>query len=84
MAGYEKMPPGNDYNQRDFQMLFQQTDAHDWSDAIHWLEGNGAALLPSGHAASMLLDLQQLQQEDVHFVRDPLQAYDLAKQKHAD
>jgi hypothetical protein len=76
------MPPGNDYNQRDFQMLFQQTDAHDWSDAIEWLEADGSEQLPQGHAASMLLDLELLRQEDVHFVRDPLRAYDLARQKH--
>jgi hypothetical protein len=77
---YEEMAWEDDYNQRDFQMLFQQTNAGDWEEAIDWLRASGSGQLAPGHAESMLLDLERLQEDDVHFVRDPIQAFELARQ----
>lgn len=83
MPGYEQLAWDDDYSQRDFQVLFQQTNAEGWPQAIEWLQSSGTGQLRPGHAESMLLDIEKLQEEDVHFVRDPLQAYDLAKQHRA-
>jgi hypothetical protein len=83
MPGYEQLARDDDYNTRDFQLLFQQTNANDWDQAVDWLRTSGTGQLKPGHAESMLLDIEKLQHDDVHFVRDPLQAYDLAKQHRA-
>ncbi|MEX0750083.1 MAG: hypothetical protein WD359_04665, partial [Dehalococcoidia bacterium] len=61
---------------------FQQTNAGDWNAAIAWLRSEGYRQLAPGHAESMLLDLERLQHDHEPFVRDPLQVYGLAMQKH--
>jgi hypothetical protein len=81
MPGHELTPMSHDYSQRDFQVLFQQTNAGGWADAIDWLRGSGYQLLDPAHAESMLQDIERLQHDDVNFIRDPVQAYDLARQR---
>jgi hypothetical protein len=80
MPGHESMELQNDYSERDLQMLFQQTNADGWAPAIGWLRSDGHQQLAPGHAERMLLDLEKLQHEDTHFVRDPHQLYEMAKQ----
>lgn len=80
MAGHDNMGLQNDYSERDFQMLFQQTNADGWTPAIDWLRSDGSQQLAPGHAERMLLDIEKLQHEDAHFVRDPHQVYEMAKQ----
>ena len=80
MARHDNMGLQNEYSERDFQMLFQQTNADGWTRAIDWLRSDGYQQLAPGHAERMLLDLQKLQDQNAHFVRDPRQVYVMAKQ----
>lgn len=77
----DSMGHGNDYSERDVQLVFQQTNAGGWEQAIDWLRSDGYQQLSPGHAERLILDMERLRHDDAHFVRDPHQVFEMARQQ---
>jgi sugar/nucleoside kinase (ribokinase family) len=70
-----------DYELGDVIVVFQQRPWQSWAELVDWLKANGPQFdwLTPGEIARMLADFSVLNDENIPFVSDPGEAYELAQ-----